>query len=546
MSRLHVIALLIAFAGMLHSVPALCAKAEAVAARNYNVEFYDRWADLPTDTLMTRGRHYMQVGNLRDSALLCYSIVSNRYYERKQNAVERSHSLQAMNNIGYLYLYDYYDYQQSYNWLQKAVTLATQHGNDTVRAQALLNLGNLMNLMDIMDDEAKRRGVDYYWQAWQAAVATSQWHTAMVIANNIAGWTDYNKSIMDSLQQQIAALPIPERTPMYAFVQDHLLIAKRMDAGDYGQALALCDQAEKHIDDPSAPERYLIGLHDLRARICRLMGDNQQALHWLGQAEAVAKQHNNLDMIVQIEQEYWQYYKETGDMAASHQHQIAYLTKKDSLINQNKLLRANQLYFINQLQTVNGEVERVAHSRQILWWAVIGLLAVIAIIAMLLYKLRKKNKRLEEDRELMFQRMQQDIAAAEAVAATPKYNRSTLSDSSKDDLAQRIMQVMQNTEVVCNPDFSRDTLAQMLDTTIANVSQVISERFDKNFSQLVNEYRIREACRRFNDQEQYGNLTIEAVGSSVGIKSRNAFSLNFKKFTGLTPSEYVREVHKKG
>jgi len=330
---------------------------------------------------------------------------------------------------------------------------------------------------------------------------------------------------------------------MYAYVQDHLHIAQSITAGNYRQALALCDQAESHINNPVAPERYLIGLHDLRARICRLMGDDQQALHWLGQAAAVAKQHHILDMIVQIEQEYWQFYSDKGDATAAHQHQIAYLAKKDSLINQNKLLRANQLYFLNQLQTVNGEVERVAHSRQMLWWAIAGLLLVITVIATLLYFMHRKNKRLEEDRLLMFQRMQDEIAAE---PNNPKYRKSGLDDNSKNDLTDRILDVMQNTEVICNEDFSRDTLAEMVGTNAVNISQVLSERFDKNFSQLLSEYRIREACRRFNDQKQYGNLTIEAVARSVGIKSRNAFSQNFKKCTGLTPSEYVREVRKKG
>jgi len=72
----------------------------------------------------------------------------------------------------------------------------------------------------------------------------------------------------------------------------------------------------------------------------------------------------------------------------------------------------------------------------------------------------------------------------------------------------------------------------------------MSERLGKNLHQLISEYRIKEACRRISDQDQYGRYTIEAIAASVGFKSRTNFSTNFKKVTGLTPSQYLREAQK--
>jgi len=155
--------------------------------------------------------------------------------------------------------------------------------------------------------------------------------------------------------------------------------------------------------------------------------------------------------------------------------------------------------------------------------------------------LRRKNRQLEQDRRRMYLQIEQNINMEQTIQ---KYRQSTLDDTSKDDLADRIVQAMEQTEAICDPEFNRESLAGMVGTTPTNISQVLTERLGKNFSQLLNEYRVREACRRFSDQEQYGRLTIEAVGASVGFKSRSNFAVTFKKVTGLTPSQYLHEARK--
>ena len=72
------------------------------------------------------------------------------------------------------------------------------------------------------------------------------------------------------------------------------------------------------------------------------------------------------------------------------------------------------------------------------------------------------------------------------------------------------------------------------------VSQVINGTYHKNFSNYVNEYRIRTACRRLADGERYGHLTVKAVGESVGYRSHATFVNIFRRITGLTPSLYQK------
>jgi len=530
--------------GVLTARASNAARAEAVAARNYNVEFYDRWAQLPADTLLARGHRYLDAAEKRDSALLCYSIVANRYYERRQNDKERGQSIQAMNNIGYLYFYYYYDYQQAYNWLQKSLTLARKHQVNQTKPYALLNLGNLMNLMEGYNSEGSReRAMDYYRQAWHAAVEAKDWRMAMIIANNVLSIAvEDDFQFIDTLATEIDRHPIPDSTQLLSYVRDNIGVFKCLDRNDYQGALQHCAQAEQHLDARDTPERYVIGLYGTKVEIYKQMGDNEQALYWLNKAHDLAQQEDVRDLMVDVEKEYYEYYKSIGNMQEAHRHEVLYLQKKDSLINQGKLIKANELYFLNQLQEVNTEVERVAHNNRIWRWVVAALALIILLIGTLMYFLRRKNRQLEEDRQQMYNKMQETINMEQTLQ---KYRRSTLDDDSKDDLADRIVQAMQQTDSICNEEFSRDTLAQMVGTSPSNISQVLSERFDKNFSQLLNEYRIKEACRRISDQEHYSQYTIEAIAASVGFKSRTNFAANFKKVTGLTPSQYLNEARKK-
>jgi AraC-like DNA-binding protein len=60
---------------------------------------------------------------------------------------------------------------------------------------------------------------------------------------------------------------------------------------------------------------------------------------------------------------------------------------------------------------------------------------------------------------------------------------------------------------------------------------------DKNFYGVINECRVREA-EALLMQDDMNQLKIEVLGEMVGFQSKSSFNACFKKFTGLTPSEY--------
>ena len=129
--------------------------------------------------------------------------------------------------------------------------------------------------------------------------------------------------------------------------------------------------------------------------------------------------------------------------------------------------------------------------------------------------------------------------------AKPKYRTNSLDDDAKDKLYEEIISVMENSDEIFSSEFSAQRLAALVGEKYNYVSQVINERYGANFNTLLNEYRIQEACKRINDPRKYGNYTMEAIANSVGFRSRTSFTQAFKKYTGLTPSEYQRIANEK-
>lgn len=93
-------------------------------------------------------------------------------------------------------------------------------------------------------------------------------------------------------------------------------------------------------------------------------------------------------------------------------------------------------------------------------------------------------------------------------------------------------------EVIVDSDFSLNKLAEMTKTNTKYVSMVINSAYGKTFKTLLCERRIIEASRRLADQDRYGQLTVTAIGSSVGFNSPTGFTDAFRRVNGMTPGTY--------
>jgi len=81
-------------------------------------------------------------------------------------------------------------------------------------------------------------------------------------------------------------------------------------------------------------------------------------------------------------------------------------------------------------------------------------------------------------------------------------------------------------------------LASALQVAPNYVSQVINTSTGLNFNDFINQYRIEISKTRLIDPK-YDHLTIEAIGNSVGFRSKSAFYSAFKKHVTMSPKAFV-------
>jgi AraC-like DNA-binding protein len=118
-----------------------------------------------------------------------------------------------------------------------------------------------------------------------------------------------------------------------------------------------------------------------------------------------------------------------------------------------------------------------------------------------------------------------------------KYAGSRLTDSEAQQYVEKLIEYMKSSKPYLNPDLSLSQLAGEIGITSHYLSQVINEKFNLNFFDFINGYRVEAFKERITDPK-YSNFSFLGIAFECGFNSKSAFNRIFKQVTGLTPSQY--------
>ena len=107
----------------------------------------------------------------------------------------------------------------------------------------------------------------------------------------------------------------------------------------------------------------------------------------------------------------------------------------------------------------------------------------------------------------------------------------------------RLLELIITEKVFLKKDLSLGELARTLDTNMNYLSVILNKRLRTNFNDFINTYRIKEACSIIKENSQQKTPVAE-IAAMTGFSSRSTFYSTFRKYTGMTPIEYQKEMKK--
>lgn len=537
----------------------------AWAARGGRSEFYQKYMSTPSAELVRLGKDYRFRQNKPDSALLFFTVVAGRY-DPGMPREEKRMVVEALNMNYFIYSLTFLNYPRAYDNLLRAYTISKELGETS--PGLYFNLGSMYQLAASQGRQAKLyvKALDCYRRAVRGGIRGRDQRTADMAFTNMTTLSDV-VGLFDSTRTEWAEYKRARLGRETARRRYNLVLyeaTRRKLAGRYAEAAGLYARLPGMVPDTRENSRFRALAYMEMAEVERIEGRYERGLGMIAEAERIYRRHGVGDGMVSVWQTRAIFYSDMGRAADYDRAMYRYYQLNDSLKAYSLPSSVSNMGLNEKLmelgQEMDGMKERQARHRV---WLAVAALTVVFVVILLLVVLRE-NRELRRRNMALYRRVQEELrggglpgmrlrrpsggaadGAGEDGAVPQKYQGSTLSEADKERIASLVASEMAETGRIASPDFTIERLAQDIGTGQKYVSQVINETFGCNFATLLGRYRIREACRRFNDHARYGSWTIEAVARDLGFRSRSHFAQTFKKHTGLNPSEYLRLAREK-
>lgn len=495
----------------------------------------------------------MMFENKPDSSMLIFTTLIDRY-DDASNPKLATIAADAHLGAGIVAARNN-DFQTAYSEWQSALNLCEKFGIERIRMYTLANLAWI------------------HLYTGDPAGATELWHESLNGAMRINLPDVFNESALGLFTYAGAESPrlyapdllkwhsyqLPEDYAMTPALNTYLAALDDIAAHRVDSALSKLYTMESQIPAtfPDAA-RYRAMTSQNRMQLLEAEGRFEEAALQADSLTAMIDRESLSDMRPWVALAAARIHTRNGDLQRVQQNWTRMFSLPDSSLMQlNSRERLRQMSASFNAQQASIDARRTAQKNRTLKGSLIIVLVVLTMICIFLWLQRRKNKKLHQANKALFlqyeelrrshddaTRMRREITAARRATAPTEeaqgMDTGMLNKEAMSELYTRIQDYMATSPEIYNPDFGLNQLAEALKSNVRYLSQTVNEMSGKNFPTFLGEYRVREACRQLSNPDTPGRLTIEAIANNVGFKSRSAFSVVFKRITGLSPSDYIR------
>lgn len=507
------------------------------------------------DNLMN---YYFQ-NNLADSAILCANVQASKYDKEKLTAEEVKACCIAYRYIGMQYLYGYYNYQIAAENLLRAEQIANKHGLERLWIHITFDEAILIATKNDLENNFvyNKSALDDFKKAFQFTLLKSDnteshrniIETTVTNLLFLAVKFDKTKEVTNEIQAYREA---QKEFGSESNIAELLCNAiECYNSGNYEKAFEILQTPITRTDYLN--DRTFIQLQSMvkiaQYSILLKSGKRTEALKLLLQQEQFLRDNEVPFEHLEVLQLIKQHYEVEGKEVLADKYALLYYTTKDEFINKSRVGKMDQAKLNLELEETRERIREMSYRQQmqsiLLWCAIIISLLALGILTVLYvnYRKTKRTNRLLYEKNIALLNANKELRPTiTEITKNPAQEGPTQADL---ELIERITVVMESSPEVYEETFSRQRLAELAGSNYKAVSRAINTCKGCNFNVLLNEYRIKEACRRLMNTTTYGSYTIEAIANSIGYKSRSNFATVFKEIVGLTPSAF-QKMHRQG
>lgn len=162
---------------------------------------------------------------------------------------------------------------------------------------------------------------------------------------------------------------------------------------------------------------------------------------------------------------------------------------------------------------------------------------VVVFIGGLLYKGLQQSLLME----LSVKVSNKGAEASKTTNEKPRYESSTLSEADIEKYLQKLQKYMNEEKPYLEFSLNREQLAEKVQLPPRDLSQIINSQLNQNFYEFVNRYRV-EAAKQILSDPTKKDVRANELMFDVGFNSKSTFHHAFKKFTGLTPTQFRKQA----
>ncbi len=193
-------------------------------------------------------------------------------------------------------------------------------------------------------------------------------------------------------------------------------------------------------------------------------------------------------------------------------------------------------------KTIDDQQKELSNTRVRIVALLIFVCLVIIILCLVIFNYQKQKKlykSIVSQHKENIQREEMLIEELEKYQQKKNESKITVQDKN-DSIMASFTTLMIKEKMFTDPTISLSTIADKLGTNRTYLSRAINESSGKTFSQMVNEFRIREAISIMSNKES--TYPLKMISGEVGFSSISTFYSTFTAVTGMSPAKYRSQI----